>query len=135
MSNDHCSLFRLCVFFSISLFYCLPSLCSVYHNIRLLVHFVWMSQIKFKENRKICLQCLHSIKLLKRSCKDEPAAVTTTTVAAAATAKSTKKYGDCCKDLFENVSTPIEAKPEHKHYVNACECECNCAKSNAPVDF
>lgn len=48
---------------------------------------VVFTQIKFKENRKVCLQCLHSIKLLKRSNKDG----------------HIKKSGDCCKDLFDNV--------------------------------
>lgn len=46
-------------------------------------------QIKFKENRKVCLQCLHSIKMLKRSNRDG----------------HMKKRSDCCKDLFDNVST------------------------------
>lgn len=49
---------------------------------------VAFTQIKFKENRKVCLQCLHSMKLLKRSNKDG----------------HMKKSGDCCKDLFDNVS-------------------------------
>lgn len=51
-------------------------------------HGMAFTQIKFKENRKVCLQCLYSIKLLKRSTKDG----------------LMKKCGDCCKDLFDNVS-------------------------------
>lgn len=100
MTNVHCFfffsfsiIFFLFFFLILSLFCCLPSSLPYADDIFKYVYMfgrALLSQIKFKENRKVCLQCLHSIKLLKRCTgKDE----------------LMKKYGDCCKDLFENVST------------------------------
>lgn len=94
MSNDQYSLYRICLFLflflTIYLFVIVLAAVTILTSVSVTSHSgVAVPQLKFKENRKICLQCLHSIKLLKRSSKDEP---------------TSKKYGDCCKDLFENVS-------------------------------